>query len=324
MDNLQIITHSFTPAKVDFNYEDIATKLDIVLDKYKGLEFTEESVTDCKKTLAELRKGQKVLDNFRKDTKKKLTLSVTEFENDCKTLYKKFDEVIDPLKEQSDIFETNRREGKRIEVEGIIENLIEQYELAGKYSKRLIVQDGYLIASISISKVTDGLEAQASLLKDEQDDEELDRNFIIETVEKINNDNELNLLSETYLRLMEYSDLRTIITEINNDSTKLINKREQELVRLAEQEKQRITRELEIENQRLAKEEENKRLEEMVIQIPEVEEVIEETLNIVDFEELPKAPQFMTNTYSITGNDKQIKDLESFLDVFFEKWERID
>ena len=104
MDNLQIITHSFTPAKVDFNYNEIAARLDVVLDKYKGLVFTEETVADCKKTIAELRKGQKSLDDFRKETKKKLTLSVTEFENDCKVLYKKFDEVIDPLKEQADYY----------------------------------------------------------------------------------------------------------------------------------------------------------------------------------------------------------------------------
>src|SRR5690554_1845587 len=101
MKELQIITNKITPAKVEFNYQDIDEKLDIVLKKYKGLVFTEDTVKDCKKTMAELRKGQKSLDEFRKKTKRMLTESVTDFENDCKRLYKRFDDVIDPLKEQA-------------------------------------------------------------------------------------------------------------------------------------------------------------------------------------------------------------------------------
>lgn len=324
MDNLQIVTHSLTPAKVIFNRNEIAFRLDLVLDKYKGLVFTEETVADCKKTMAELRKGQKSLDDFRKDTKKKLTLSVTEFENDCKTLYKKFDEVIDPLKEQSDFFETNRRENKKIEVEGIIVNLIEGYQLSEKYSKDLTATESFLIASISIKKVIEELERQARLLRDKQDEEELDRAFIIETVERSNQDNDLNLLSSAYIRLMAYSDLRTIITEINEDSKRLVSRREQELARIAELEHQRIIRKTELENQRIAKEEEDKRLEEMVdAEISGIEEVIEETFNINDFEELPQAPQIINKMYGVSGNAEQIKDLETFLNAIFENWEHI-
>jgi len=121
MNELKIIANNTTPAKVDFNYKEIEAQLNKVLEKYKGLVFTDETVKDCKKTIADLRKGQKSLDDFRKDTKKILTESVTVFENDCKVLYKKFDEVIDPLKEQADHFETLRKEEKKKAVEQLIE-----------------------------------------------------------------------------------------------------------------------------------------------------------------------------------------------------------
>jgi len=129
MNELKIIANNTTPAKVDFNYKEIEEQLNKVLEKYKGLVFTDETVKDCKKTIADLRKGQKSLDDFRKETKKILTESVTVFENDCKVLYKRFDEVIDPLKEQADHFETLRKEEKRKKIQILLEQVAGAYKL---------------------------------------------------------------------------------------------------------------------------------------------------------------------------------------------------
>lgn len=324
MKNLQIIANNFTPAKVDFNYEEIANRLDVILDKYKGLIFTEETVADCKKTMAELRKGQKSLDDFRKETKKKLTLSVTDFEDDCKTLYKKFDEVIDPLKQQSDYFETTRRENKKIEVEGIIDNIIEQYELSEKYSKDLIVQDSYLIASISIKKVTEELEHQTRLLRDKQDEEELDIEFITNKIHDYNKYDELNLLPITYTRLIEVMDMRTILTKMDDDVGELLKMKEIEKARLEQLEVEILVREAELENKRIAQEEEDKRLEEMVdIEISGMEEIIQATINHMDFTELPQEPQKIHKIYNVLGNTEQLKDLEIFLNAREIEWEVI-
>ena len=68
MNDLIITTNNFTPAKVEFNYQQIADQLEIVLAKYKGLVFTEETAADCKKTITELRKGKKSVEDFRKET----------------------------------------------------------------------------------------------------------------------------------------------------------------------------------------------------------------------------------------------------------------
>lgn len=132
MNELQIKVLETSPAIVKFNYEEIASQLDLVLENYKGLVFTESTVSDCKKTIAELRKGQKALDEFRKETKKKLTDSVTAFEQQCKMLYGKFDTVINPLSNQYEQFELDRKEAKCKQIQEIITRLSEELALTAK------------------------------------------------------------------------------------------------------------------------------------------------------------------------------------------------
>lgn len=329
MDNLQIITNSITPAKVDFNYKEIEKQLDIVLDKYKGLVFTEETVADCKRTMAELRKGQKSLDTFRKETKKKLTKSVAEFENDCKSLYSKFDNVIDPLKEQADYFEVTRREDKRIEVQGLIDNTIEEFELDSKRAKELVIIDKYLLSSTTIKKITTELETQAGELKEVQDQEELDLEFISATVKETNIENDLNLLDDNYLRLMEVMDVSRIIPKIYQDANKLVKAREDEKIRLAKVEADKIAREEKLENERLAKEAADKLIEEIeeieTTAVQEQETTTEDELifNSIDFEDLPARYEGITKIYKVTGNAEQINDLEMFLNGVMKEWEEV-
>lgn len=221
MNELQIITNNFTPAKVDFNYEQISNHLDILLDKYKGLVFTEETVADCKKTVAELRKGQKSLDDFRKTTKKKLTESVTEFENDCKKLYKKFDEVIDPLVEQSDFFEEQRKEEKRKEVQKIIDKLVAEHNLTEKYSSQIEIKDQYLNKSSTIKSITEDLTEVIATLKFEEDLEKSNIELISGIVESVNTKDNLQLVPEVYTRLLEYEDVNSIVSKIYADAESL-------------------------------------------------------------------------------------------------------
>lgn len=313
MKELQIITNKITPAKVEFNYKDIDEKLDIVLKKYKGLVFTEDTVKDCKKTMAELRKGQKSLDEFRKKTKRLLTESVTEFENDCKRLYKKFDDVIDPLKEQADFFEAQRKEEKRQAVEKLIEEVKETFSLNNKYGNELIVEEKYLNASETISKVKEKLYVKANDLREAQRQEEANINLIKTTVQNNNTTHGINLLEDNYLRLMALEESGTIIAKIYEDTNKLVKAKEEEKARLER-----------LEQERIAKEQEEQRLQEQY----EIEaEIVEETIpdiEIENFEELPEEAPLITKTFKVTGDAGQIKDLETFLNAIFETWEVVE
>ena len=311
MNELKIIANNTTPAKVDFNYKEIEEQLNKVLEKYKGLVFTDETVKDCKKTIADLRKGQKSLDDFRKETKKILTESVTVFENDCKVLYKKFDEVIDPLKEQADHFETLRKEEKKKSVEILINEVRETYQLDEKYRDKLVIEDGFLNSSISITKVKEQLSVMADKLRAEQRKEEEDILTIIFTVETVNKEAEINLLVDNYTRLLQYEDATKVMAKIYEDASLLVKVKEQ------------IEK---IEAERIAKEEEEQRLAASVEEYAEGElskEPTQEPISEDDFNELPKEIQLLTKSYTVTGKAEQLADLEIFLNaVFGKEWKR--
>jgi hypothetical protein len=218
MNELQIKTNSFTPAQVNFNYEQVSTYLDTLLEKYDGLVFTEETVTECKKTVAELRKGQRSLDDFRKKTKKELTKSVSEFETQCKKLYKKFDEVIDPLVEQSDFFEEQRKNEKKQKVQRIIDELIKGQGLNEKFAAQLIIEGQYLNKTKTLKSIREELTATAESLGIQQDKEESDKELIKTKVELANTKYNVNLSEIPYVRLLEYENVEDIETKINLDA----------------------------------------------------------------------------------------------------------
>ena len=315
MNELKIIANNTTPAKVDFNYKEIEAQLNKVLEKYKGLVFTDETVKDCKKTIADLRKGQKSLDDFRKDTKKILTESVTVFENDCKVLYKKFDEVIDPLKEQADHFETLRKEEKRKKIQILLEQVAGAYKLNRKYTDMLLIEDGFLNSSVTITKVKEQLSVMADKLRAEQRKEEEDVLTITSTVETVNKEAEINLLVDNYTRLLQYEDATKVMAKIYEDASQLVKVKEVEKLRLEK-----------IESERIAKEKEEQRLAASVEEYAEGElskEPEQEAISEDDFNELPETKQLLTKLYIVTGNAEQLADLEIFLNAVFGKdWKR--
>jgi hypothetical protein len=216
---LQVRTINLTPAVVEFNFDELAAILDENLKKYDGLTFTEKDAADCKKTIAELNKGKKSLDTYRKETKKELTASVTAFENKCKELAKKFDEVIDPLKEQHDQFENSRKDAKRIQIQQVIDQLIDDEGLNDTYAAQLIIQEEYFNKSKTIKSIKEELKTKAEHLGILQDKEEADQEVIKSHVALINTKYGLNLPESAYIGLLEYgADIGKIKGVIEQDA----------------------------------------------------------------------------------------------------------
>ncbi len=287
MKELQIVTNSFTPAKVDFNYDAISKQLDEVLKKYDGLVFTEETVKDCNKTIAELRKGKRAVDDFRKQTKKELTKSVTEFENQCKELNKKFDEVIDPLVEQSDAFEENRREEKRKKVQKIVDELIKEQGLNEKFAAQLIIEDQYLNKSKTMKNIKEELTITAETLGIQQDKEEADKQLITARVELVNEKYGSSLMATNYIRLLEYEEIDEILEKINKDAEILKQKLEEEEQEVIESEPTPTKQ----------------------IQVPPTPAATDEI--------------FMER-YEVEGTEEQLDALEKFMDSVGLEWKTID
>lgn len=216
MNELQVKTIELTPAVVEFNFDELSSVLDEQLSKYEGLEFTEKDVAACKKTITELNKGKKALNDYRLKTKKELTASVTEFENKCKELAGKFDAVINPLKEQADEFEENRKNEKRTKVQEIIDELIDKEGLNEKYAARLMILESHLNKSKSLKSIREDLTVKAEHLGIAQDKFEADQEVIKSHVQLINAKENLNLPESPFVNLLDHKEVADIKAQIES------------------------------------------------------------------------------------------------------------
>ncbi len=288
-----------TPAVVKFNYEEMEANLDAVLVKYQGLTFTDSDAAECKKTIAELRKGQKSLSDFRIKTKKELTESVTDFEKQCKKLHDKFETVISPLTTQNDQFELDRRELKRVEIQSVIDSLVADHLLSDKYAAKLVILEEYFNKGKTIKAISTELAALANTLSVQEDKEAQDIDLIKTKVQLANAEYQLienALMPEPYLRLLEYNkSIGEIDLLINGDAQQIVD------------------REKKAAEARAAK----------AAAIPKVIEVIPSpgpaqipSVGNSVFENVPPSRSTITATYEVTGTDDQLSELEAYMDAF--------
>ncbi|WP_272032953.1 DUF1351 domain-containing protein [Oceanobacillus kimchii] len=309
MNELQVKTIDFQPAKVEFNYKELESVLDESLKKYNGLTFTEEDAAECKATITELNKGKKALDAYRKETKKELTASVTQFENQCKTLNQKFDEVIEPLKDQYNHFEENRKEDKRQKVSAIIDEIIIEFGLDKKYGSMLFVDKSHLNKSKSMKAIKEELTNTAEHLIVKQQKEQSDIQIINSTVELANEKYNLSLSSSAYIRLLDYKEVQLIKTQILDDAMEEAEKH------LKEQEKQSFENVIP----------QQKDIEEMDIpfeNVSEDDEPMDPFMNEDAYISDPfiRVAKPISKGYKITADESQLKELEQYLDNCGIKW----
>lgn len=219
---LSIQTINFTPATVEFNADQIRAVLDQQLTKYKGLTFSEEDEAAAKKVIAELRKGKSLLETYRKETKAKLTASVTDFEAEIKSLAAQFDAVIQPLTEQTAAFEANRRDKKRDEIDQLWTALLLEYELRSQFAAQLTIPDEYLNRSTSMKTITLELRAAADKLRSDQDRQESELAMIRGSVGMANQylPGE-GLLEATYTNMLGQLTLQQVLDRIADDAAQI-------------------------------------------------------------------------------------------------------
>lgn len=347
MQELALVSKT-TPAIVSFNYDEIDAYLEKALRKYDGVVFTDETVADCKKTIAGLNKGKKSLNDFKIKTKKLLTEDITKFEDQCKKLSTKFDTVIDPISSQADAFEVKRKEDKRTEIQTLINSLTDERFLEYKYFSQLVITEQMLNKGTKIKAITLELTQQADLLLSQQNIEEANIELIKGKVELANAQYGVTLLNNLYLSLLsDGKDVTSLIKMINENAeqTKIASE-EAETERLAIEarrveradrlaaekadyearraEEDRIKKERKIEVDEALKQEFKR-----ILDIRQAEELAEaERQKQVEAEEskivIPGPCSAETNdepevtdteTYTVTGTEAQLDALEAYLNV---------
>ena len=276
-----------------------------------------------------MRKGKKSVEDFRKETKAKLSESIVEFENECKNLSFKFDNAILPLTQQAQLFEDNRKEEKRVKVQELIDALIIEYELNEKYRGGLVVADAYLIASCTMKKVKESLIETTTQLKASQDQDKLNADLITSLVEKANKESEMNMLPEPYIGLLEHHNTNAVVARIYEDVEKIKEAREREKQRIIEEE-QRLEQQKLFEQQK--KDQVIERLDiafgtvepQPLVKVTDIENVDE---YLKEKELLPFEPEILegleVREYRIKATKEEINHLERFLNGNFADWENI-
>jgi hypothetical protein len=334
MKELALISKT-TPAVVTFNYAEIDKQLEEVLKKYGGLLFTDETVTECKKTIAELKKGKKSLNDFKIKTKKLLTADITKFENQCKLLSDKFNTVIDPISEQAEQFEIKRKADKAIEIQNIISLLSEALE--NKYSEQLIMTDSMLNKGTTMKSIHEDLTKQADLLLSEQHMEYANIELIKSKVALANEKYKTSLLENQYVEMLEYKDTEQISDKITFDAEMMVQLAEEKEAERLEYEIRKLAREKELAEKRAEVERakverseiekiniEKRKAEKEAIKIKLAklaEEKVVITKAIPYVESVAEAePEVFTENYKVEGTEEALTSLEQYLNENCYTW----
>nr|DAQ62800.1 MAG TPA: Protein of unknown function (DUF1351) [Caudoviricetes sp.] len=242
---MEIKTIDQIPAVINFNFDDVKRALQKYSEKYKDLVVTEENEKEMVNVKNELGRLEKEIDKYRLDNKKVMEKPIKEFEVKCKDLIEILKNVSDPIREQLNLFEENRKKQKEEEVKTLIENVISKYRLEDKYAAQLTINSKYLNKGQKENDTLKDLEQRAELLKNSQDQEkQLQKikeeriDFIQKTIENKNKDLNLNLKISNFMFLVD-KELTEIMEEIEVIFTREVekSKKSEEIKTVVEEQK---------------------------------------------------------------------------------------
>lgn len=164
---------------LNWNFEELNRQLDVQLEKYKGLTFTDDQMPEAKKTRAALNKVAKEINDRKIAVKKEFCAPYTEFEEQAKQLIRKINDVSGEIDAQVKDYEEQQRADKRKRIEA-------WWAENGKHTVELekIWKDSWLNTTCSDEKWKQELEAEKvrisndiyslSLMADKERPEKLD------------------------------------------------------------------------------------------------------------------------------------------------------
>lgn len=132
MKNTEIRVAQKTGA-IEFNFEELKSRLADEMKYYKGLTFSEDTKKEAKETVADLRKLKKDIKDKRIEIKKSFMHPYDEFEAQVKELDKLIDEPIAFINEQVEEFERKRVEERKKVISEIYTGIIAEHETVRDY-----------------------------------------------------------------------------------------------------------------------------------------------------------------------------------------------
>lgn len=282
------------------NFEELKTALKTELEVYKNMVFTEESKPEARKTVANLRKLKKSMNDKKLEVKKNFMVPYTDFEAQVKELDKLIDEPINFISGQIEEFERKRVEERKKLISDIYTEIITEHDTVTEYLTLQRIYDSKWENSTTTKKtIKEGIMKHVEHVEKD-----------LATIRSMESEFEDKGIAK-YKTTLELSDALTTMNQYQKQKEDILRRQEEEARRVAEEEKRKVEDEV-----RKAAEVEQKA-------DPPVQEepIVHETVKEEKFVE----PKPVTNTvvYEIIADPFQIVQLESAMREYGIKFRRV-
>jgi|GEM_PF-381837 len=229
--NILPVVQESKESVIKWNYEPIKVQLTSFLEKYVGYVVSEDTLSDDKKTRAELNKVSKSIDDFRKTIKKDLLAPVDKFEDECKELVGMVKDVSSNIDDTVKEFELKKKEEKRAIANEILDEIKSHSEIPNEYLNRIEFKENFCNLSISKTQVREDIEQQLSLLDIEYKSHLEKVETIKSSVAESNKKLSVKLKEEDFVEKLKFKELSEIIVDISKRADEIFeteNKVEEE------------------------------------------------------------------------------------------------
>ena len=210
------------------NFKEIKEVLAAGLEEYKGMVFTAETQPDAKKTVANLRKLKKAMNDRRIEIKKAFMVPYTDFEAQVKELDKLIDEPINFINQQIEDFERKRAEEKKMLISEIYRGIMAEHEeVSGYLPLQRIYDSKWENATTTKKAITEAIAEHVEHVKKDLD-----------TIRAMESEFEDKGLAK-YKATLELSDAITIMNQYQKQKEEILRRQAEEEQRKVEEEARR-------------------------------------------------------------------------------------
>lgn len=275
---------------ISTNFEDVKAQLAEQMRQYEGIVFTEDSKTAAKKTVAELRKTKKDIDDRRKEVKRQWMAPYEQFETEVKQLLVLVDKPINYINGQVEAFEQKRLEEREKEIKTIYQEEIGDMDVF--LALHRIRSDKWSNASMSVKAIRKEMqETITSARAGKLAIEAMNSNAVPDALRKFQAT--LNL-ADALAYINQYEAQRAEILKREEERLRKEEERrhQEELERVKQEERQRVAEEEQIRREAGA---------DAMAKVVSVDEVRAAELSM---------PDSVTAVYAVVGTDDELRELE--------------
>jgi len=194
------------------NFSELGTKIQALVDRYKGTELTEDNVSYVKTLKGHFVSLRTGIERERKEYKKVYIEPASKLlDSMCAELQKIVAEGEDALGKQLDAYDQKRKDELTVVLKDYIAGAVSKHGLREEYAEQIVLKKEYYNKTQAEEDSADDIEAQAVELEKKQ--KEYDSGVLLIKAEC----EEADFLPDSYIRELQYKGVSEILLEIKAD-----------------------------------------------------------------------------------------------------------